>query len=253
MLYLFAYIDRRHLIASILIILLSFFVGSYTADHVGGRGGLGNRWVFPFFNLVGHRVLVNSEMLKYMKEEGMPINDALMRKKNVWASRKDCNGVGWYNDPELNDFRKWTIRFGKSTYAKFLITHPSYTFGELFSHYAYVLHSKHGPGYYLKGYKTDNILTYSKLKNDFFYKLMISVLIILCALLLVLKKKIFTRDIAVMATLFIPIILLAIITYHGDAMEVSRHTLIIPILVKTTLFMIIYSLGNHLFDKANSE
>jgi len=254
-LYLYKYINKYTFIIATTILLLSFSFSDYTANHCQDTVSdktltfkyedkiIAHRWLFPYLNLVGHRFLTNSKLLNYMKNEGMPINDALLKKKHIWASPQ------WYSDPKLKDFRNWVAKSGKAKYAKFLITNPSYTFGELYQNRHQVFHynEKETTWYYLKGYKTDNIFTYTNIKNITFYKYLFILLIIIILLSFILKRNVFNVKTITLLCLLIPIGLLSILTYHGDAMNVFRHTLIIPFLIKITLFMLVYSFTNELF------
>ena len=248
-LYLYKYFHKRTLFVATILVLSALLFSTYSANN-SGTTYLTKRWTFSFFNLTGFRFLPNEEVLTYMKKNGMVENDALLRKKNIWASRKDDKGLGWYNDPELEQFRRWAMSSGKSVYTKFLITHPSYTFGSIYSNYKTIFHiDSNLKPYYLKGYKTDSIFSYSTIKNITFYTYLSALIILIFLLSLILRKNIFNKNTVPFLTLLIPIWLLTIITYHGDAMEVSRHTLIVPILLKVTLFMIAYVFGNELFVK----
>jgi len=250
MFYFYKYINKIIFIVSSILLISTLFFSTYTANHAG-NSIMNKRWMFPYFNLFGHRFLTNPELLQSMKIEGMPINEALLRKKNVWASGKDTVGQGWYDDPELKEFRDWVVKSGKSKYTKFLITHPSYTFGEIYLNRHTIFHYTKAinNAYYLKGYKIDNIFTYTKMENITFYIYLSLLIAIIILLSFILRKNIFNKYTMPMLTLLLPIGLLAIITFHGDAMEVHRHTLIVPILLKTTLFMIAYIFANELFTK----
>jgi hypothetical protein len=65
-----------------------------------------------------------------------------------------------------------------------------------------------------------------------------------------MRKNIFNIHTLPILALMIPIGLLSIITYHGDAMDIYRHTLIIPVLLKITMLMLVYVFGNELFLKS---
>ncbi len=249
-LYFYNYINKVNFILSSTLLVFALFFSNYTTNHAGNTI-MEKRWIFPYFNLVGHRFLTNSELLQYMQKEGMPVNEALLRKKNVWASRKakDDMGFGWYDDPELKNFREWVAQSGKTKYTKFLLTHPAYTFGQIYAHKDEIFHYLNKPHHFLKGYKIDNTFTYSKIRNETFYKYLFILISVIIVLSFILKKTIINKYTIPMLTLLLPIGLLTVVTFHGDAMEVHRHTLIIPILLKVTMFMLAYALGNELFIK----
>ena len=52
----------------------------------------------------------------------MPISEALLDRSGKWASSDER---AFYQDPRLEDFRAWSDGHGKTAYMKFLILHPS--------------------------------------------------------------------------------------------------------------------------------
>ena len=262
-LFYYKYISKLTFIVVGSILILSFLFSNYTANNArntiennekmtfqANGKTIASRWMFPFMNIMGHVVLNNPVLFEYMKKEGMPVNDALLKHKNAWG------GQGWYTDPDLQDIRDWVVESGKYTYMKFLITHPRYTFGRIYLHRHHVFHysmveQKWFYRNYLPGYKADNIFTYSTIKNMTIYKILFFVLLVIIFFSLILRKTIFNIHTIPILILLLPIGLLAIVTYHGDAVDLFRHTLIVPFLIKTTMFMLIYVLGNELFSKKN--
>ncbi len=254
LLYLYRFINKIQLLIASLLLIMSLFFSVYSSNN-SGKYELNKRWIFPFFNLTGHRILTNEDLLSFMQKEGMPVNEALKRKTKVWASRKDITGKGWYNDNELDKFREWVVNSGKSKYTKFLITHPTYTFGEIYSNRHSIFHYNGivSKGYYLKGYKINNMFTYTGIENSTIYISSIFLVGMIILISLLLKLNIYNKNTMPFLTLLLPIILLSVITYHGDAMEVHRHTLIIPILIKLILLTIIFIFGNELFIQRKNK
>jgi len=257
-LFFYRYINKYDLILASSIILFTFAFSDYTANHsrdtIGDKSltfqmesnTIAHRWLFPYMNLVGHRFLTNSELFDYMKKEGMPINNTLLNNKNKWG------GPWWYSDPKLKKFREWVAKSGKSKYMKFLILHPSYTFGQIYLNRYKIFHykQKEQKRHLLQGYKTDNIFTYSTIENEIFYKYLFFLTLIFVFLSLVFTKNIFNVHTLPIIALLLPIMLLVVLTFHGDAMDVFRHTLIIPFLLKVTMFMLVYVFGNELFSSS---
>ena len=261
----YKYISKLYFITASIILLSSFIFSDYTANHScntianneqmtfqSDGKTIANRWVFPFMNIMGRVVLNNPTLFEYMKNEGMPINDALLKQKNAWG------GQGWYDNPDLQNFRDWVVKSGKSTYTKFLITHPSYTFGRLYLHRHHVFHynmmeQKWFYVNYLPGYKPDNIFTYSAVNNIIIYKYLFLFMAVIVFFSLIVRKNILNIHTIPILILLLPIGLLSVVTYHGDAVDLSRHTLIIPFLIKITILMLIYVLGNELFLKINEN
>ncbi len=259
-LFFYKHIGKYNFIIANIIILLSFAISDYTANHSrdtisdksltfqSNGKTIAHRWVFPFMNLAGRRFLTNQEIFEYMKKEGMPVNEALLKLTHAWG------GMGWYDKPELKEFRDWVAQSGKSTYTKFLITHPIYTFGSIYKNRYIIFHYKNNENksYYSGRYKPDNLFTYSTIGNIMFYKYLFYAILIIIFLSLVLRKNIFNVYTFPILALILPIALLTIVTYHGDAVDIGRHTTIIPFLLKITLFMLVYVFGNELFRKSES-
>ena len=84
----------------------------------------GSRWLNPYYNNIGLRILPVPEFTSWFSVHGMPVNpDLMMRSGKDGAS--DDGAI--YNDPNLEEFRAWSIEHGKMTYAKFLLTNFVYT------------------------------------------------------------------------------------------------------------------------------
>ena len=94
-----------------------FALSNFTADR-------GDRWSYPFYNVLGQRILPVPEYVAYFADHGMPISPALLERTGTYAAADDW---AFYHDPRLDEFRTWTANHGKPTYIKFLITHVIYS------------------------------------------------------------------------------------------------------------------------------
>jgi hypothetical protein len=110
-------------------ILAIIFIAFFTASNASSN--LGERWVFPFENVLAKRILPVPERTAYFAEHGMPITPALMERSGKWASSDEW---AFDNDPDLEEFREWLHKSGKFTYIRFLLSNPSYTFLEPLRH-----------------------------------------------------------------------------------------------------------------------
>ena len=81
------------------------------------------RWVAPFYNVMGKRILPVPEHVAYFSEHGMPVSPALYERTGKSTNAGDN---AFFNDPRLEEFRLWTKRSGKTTYIRFLLSHPLY-------------------------------------------------------------------------------------------------------------------------------
>ena len=111
----------QRLVIGVAVMLFVIFAGSDISSNRGGR------WLFPFCNNVAQRVLPSEERTAWFAARGMPVTPALVERRGKWAS---SDGFAFFNDENLAGFREWTRVHGKSTYIEWLILHPAYTFYE---------------------------------------------------------------------------------------------------------------------------
>jgi len=103
---------------SIVPVLVMFFIANELSLNYS------RRWVTPFFNVIGRRILPNAESTAFFAQFGMPVTPALMRLSGQLAWGQDW---AFYKDPALQEFRHWTYDRGKSSYNNFLLAHPVMT------------------------------------------------------------------------------------------------------------------------------
>jgi hypothetical protein len=104
-------IDRKYLIFSVAFMII-FFLSNLSAD-------VGNRWVFPFQNVLGRRILPNAQSVDFFANCGMPVSPALMQLTGEYANSQDR---AFYEDPALEDYRLWLHQAGKRCYVKWLLS-----------------------------------------------------------------------------------------------------------------------------------
>ena len=105
-----------------LMALCVWFICIFSLSNFSAQAG--DRWMFPFYNIMGQRILPVPEHVSYFSSHGMPTNRALLTRSGKWAS---SDGWAFYDDPHLEKFRDWTARNGKMTYVKFLVSHILYS------------------------------------------------------------------------------------------------------------------------------
>lgn len=232
----FIFTRQKMLLVPFVVALSIFIFSSWSADQ-------GMRWRFSMLNNFGTRILVSEEYRNYFADRGMPLNEALLDKAGVWASRKGVSGFGYNNDPGLHDFRIWLLASSKGEYMKFLLTHPVYSISSLINNRDVIFFGGNDfvGQYGMKGYKG---VDYG-VKN--FYGMVYSILALVFFIGIVLVRR---RDRAGFKYYFFGITYFsflfpfAFIGYHGDAMEVPRHLL--PVLFHAFLSGILFLL---LLDK----
>jgi hypothetical protein len=106
-------IDKRYLYLSTAFMIL-FFLSNLSADS-------GGRWIFPFQNVLGRRILPDARAIAFFASCGMPVSSELTELTGEFASGLDR---AFYNDPALEDYRAWLHRSGKGCYIKWLLSDP---------------------------------------------------------------------------------------------------------------------------------
>lgn len=103
------------------LVLAAAFAVIFAANQFSANRG--TRWLFPFFDVMGQRILVDPQRIEYFSAQGMPVSPALMQRAGKWAYSDD---EAFFKSAELSVFRDWAKARGKVTYAKFLFVHPGY-------------------------------------------------------------------------------------------------------------------------------
>lgn len=79
---------------------------------------MGQRWVFPFLNVLTQRILPNPAKVQWFTDHGMPLTPDLMHLAGQWGAG---DNFAAYHLPALQPFRTWLINHGQSGYIKYLI------------------------------------------------------------------------------------------------------------------------------------
>lgn len=102
--------------------LCFWFIGIFTLSNFSAEAG--GRWVAPFYNVIGQRILPVPEYVSWFSSHGMPVGPELLKRTGKWASD---DGWAFFGNSRLENFRAWASDHGKSTYVKFLISHFVYS------------------------------------------------------------------------------------------------------------------------------
>ena len=108
---------RRKAVALCIALVAAFAV----ANALESRS---DRWTFPFYNVVGQRILPHPDRVDFFASRGMPTSSALAERSGKWASD---DGRAFYKDVRLGRFREWSADRGMATYMQFLLAHPFYS------------------------------------------------------------------------------------------------------------------------------
>ena len=204
-----------------------------------------NRQYFSLLNVMGQLILPFEDRIKFFEAHGLKVTPALMAREGTWASSDDWR---WYHDPELAAQREWLYRYGKSTYAKYLLTHLGYVFSNAFHAREYLLFPMGQQDAWF--HKTVTPVPTKWFSNFFINnerQLRFLLFILIFAVILVCvehagkrneKTKVYSNHLYLISYLILIAVPYGLLCYHGDPMEVDRHALgnIIRLNVGVVLF-----------------
>lgn len=203
-----------------------FLFQNFSANH-------GKRWQFPLVNVLSQRILVDPKKTEFFVERGMPNNQKVLRYRDQWASTFDRDWSG---------FGSWLDTKAKSTYMLFLLSspfeslwYPLWRWQDFFTSSPYGYSGIKDPPLWQRAF---SYVVYPKAYR-FLGLLFLSLML---ALLLVQKRKLDWRFLVPFALLFLgyPVLFVA---WHGDAMEVVRHSLGVTLQIRLGLvLLLIYEL-----------
>lgn len=101
------------------ILLVAIFSLIFTLSNLSADGG--NRWVFPFQNVLAQRILPDSNALTFFEKCGMPVTPELL---NLAGGYANSGNRAFYNDPALEPYRTWLQERGKLCLMQWLLSRP---------------------------------------------------------------------------------------------------------------------------------
>ncbi len=224
--------------AGMILILFGIFLAQNHAMDVKGMkwnnvdtGDKG--WMINLQNVLGQRILPNSERTAFFVQNGMPVDANVMRFAGKFAGSLDW---AWYKDPKMAPNLAWLRKYGKITYLKFLLSNFPEVAREPLTHLASIF--------------SPDLQEYVSPKDDFHAKNLLNGWVAkLTAILYPKQLRILILGIGSLfgiatilifrgkasATWLVPYALLLLvypmifITWHGDAVEIGRHSLLVAI------------------------
>lgn len=206
---------RQRLPAAVAVLLFAVFAASNLSSNQG------QRWLFPFYNNIGQRILTDEARTAWFTARGMPVNAALLERTGKWASADE---YAFFKDPALAEFREWSRRHGKSTYIRWLVANPSYTLQASTRALVDIFDTDYA-AYAPEGFfpEPTGEITLGK-SATVLYAFFAGLLAAFC--ILPFGRGADSQRAGVVA---VPVILLAglipclVVAWHGDAMEINRH------------------------------
>lgn len=209
---------RRYLVVAG--IFLVFFGVNEVSSNVG------RRWEFPFLNVIAQRILPDKENTSFFSKCGMPITPALTRMSGQWAGSENW---AFYKDPELEGFRVWLHTSGKSSYIRWLLSRPYQTLKEPISNRQRLL-TFEGRNYFSLGFSPilPTILDSVIYPNDhlsFVILILLSINLLAIGLTIMARAYRYNPIWIVLISMSLLVYPHAFLVWHGDAMEIGRHSL----------------------------
>jgi len=96
----------------------------------------GQRWVFPFQNVLAQRILPDEGAVEFFADCGMPVTPELSDLAGGFAN---SNERAFYTSTALESYRNWMYEHGKSCYMRWLVSRPLQSLREPWSDLAWLL------------------------------------------------------------------------------------------------------------------
>jgi hypothetical protein len=213
----------------------------------GVSNSMEQRWVFPFLNVVGKKILRNEERVQWFEQNGMPVSQELMEMEGEYAHGKNRR---FYTSLELAAFREWVIEDGRRTYVLFLLRDTDYLFIRPFLDPGYLAVAENTDSYQPE---TFQLLLPAEIHKLILFDINPKILVwigiaisILAILMLCLKKNESWLLLSIILLMFFPHLILV---WHGDTMSLSRHTLLSNIQLRLAIWFFIFFLMNEYLSK----
>ncbi len=204
------------------LILSAAFVSIFLLNNA--NADLGGRWVFPFLNVMGRRILPNPQAVDFFESNcDLVVTPGLMALEGEFANGQSR---AFYNDPDLADFRSWVYPHGKSCYMRWLASNPMNSGAEAFEQFGPLVAFPDVDNYFTRLYKPVLPAFVERVLYPDRFILWIFVAVTVAALIAILFRAWRGNPLwAAFILLVLPIFPHLFITWHGDAMAPARHAL----------------------------
>jgi|GEM_PF-6917398 len=176
------------------------------------------RWKFPLVDVIGLRILPNPVLTSEFVAMGMPMNEKVLcfRGKNAVDCNKDWSGFGkWFESGEARvDYQDWLLKnFVYSIQLLLVNWEPIWTSDSIL--YGHSLESP------LSVQATKIALPRGQNFLDFIAVTLVAAALALCVVL----RHGFRHWLSALLMFYVASIPIAFIAFHGDALDVDRHTI----------------------------
>lgn len=213
-----AYLLSKNLLKPMLVLLLTCCLAFMVQQKAIDRG---ERQKMPVINNLVVRIIQDSSYLHYFTTKGMPMGKELREEYHAIDFTKDENRVliyELYNSKKYEPLFDWVVKNGKSTYLKFMLTHPSYPL------------MLNEPSTKMKSFFIRNLYQYtrgpigiSQYVDSLFPVFSYLALFIFVVLLFLINFRAKKLIYIIFTLLYIIFIANALIIYNADSLETDRH------------------------------
>jgi hypothetical protein len=235
---------RGLLYVSVLVAIFGFALFSAEASQ---GPGMQKRWVFPLLNNIGQRILVDPDRTEEFRIRGMPVDEALLRQRGMFASANDW---AMYNDPQLEAFRTWLVAEGRRVYGQSLVRHPRRTIRDTWrglqdvnTNYLAYMRPYQPPGPLNAGFTEALARPSARM-----YRGALILAGLLSSIVIRRRRGPAIRLLVLHLSLGLPIIVAAVVSVNGDAMELWRHTSFVFVLARLWLLLFLFALINFMSE-----
>lgn len=210
----------------------------------------GERWIFPFMNVVGQRILPNDDARWYFARHGMPVTPEILALTGEPASGKD---YALYRVPGL---LPWVKRSGRSTYAQYLLTHPQYTARGLWDQRNYLFAPELGTELPPSGSRPalpdylNSFLYPRDTTSIVFWLLAITAFALGVA---VRRRDAISREWVLPVAVVLSTLPHAALVWAGDSMGMVRHAVPVATFVRLGLILLVLAVVDGLIHAANTH
>ncbi len=209
----------KHYIILIITLVAIFVIQGQSANVYG-------RWRYPLINIIGKRILVDDDRTAFFAAHGMPTDTKVMRYKDNYGH---AHGNAILRDADMEYFRQWMSARGIRTYMLFLVSHPLETLTEPLERLDLLL--KPPVGYYgdrallvFPGW----VYALSAIVYPHPLELLLPCIGAIALLAIILTMMHRSRpEWAVPAALLLLTYPMMLIIWHGDSLEVGRHSFLL--------------------------
>ena len=226
----FASIKRfRSKIIIISSIALCLFSAALISSNVG------DRWFFPFLNLLGKRITVDKVMERYFIQHGMPRkNLSLFHNKYGTKTR-----ILVTPSSPFRDLYVWIHHSSKITYARFFLEHPNLAVEDAWFYKKYILSPDlHAYLSFNRDLESKSLFTKILFPESMSWLGNWLIFVLLCAAYAMTNRDVRSALIIALGNILFAVPL-AILIWNADAMEIARHSLQVGVMVRLGGWLVI--------------